>query len=114
MSDIMTLNVPKNWRVFRLGQLFEERKEKGSDTDFRPLSVTKKGIVSQLDTAAKTDDGSNRKIIRKNDYVINSRSDRKGSGGLSRYEGSTSQISIVLKLRDIFPQFAHHLSLIHI
>ena len=77
--------------------------------DFPPLSVTKAGIVPQLETAAKTDAGDNRKIIRVGDYAINSRSDRKGSGGISKYEGSTSQISIVLEPQNILPKFAHHL-----
>ena len=109
MDGIMTKNAPSHWTMYRLGQLFQERKEKGSDTEFLPLSVTKKGIVPQLETAAKTDDGENRKIIRAGDFVINSRSDRKGSGGLSDRDGSTSQISIVLQPRNIFPRFAHHL-----
>ena len=108
-AGIMTANVPSHWKMFRLGQLFEERKQKGSDAEFPALSVTKQGIVPQLDTAAKTDDGENRQIIRAGDFVINSRSDRKGSSGLSDRDGSTSQISIVLQPRNIFPRFAHHL-----
>ena len=39
------------------------------------------GIVPQLEHAAKSDNGDNRKLVRKGDYVINSRSDRKGSSG---------------------------------
>lgn len=110
MTDIMTLASPPDWQLYRLGQLFRERKEKGSDKDFPPLSVTMGGIVPQLETAAKTDDGDNRKVVRVGDYVINSRSDRKGSGGISDYEGSVSLISIVLEPRDdIEPRYAHHL-----
>ena len=109
MTDIMTHASPTDWQLFRLGQLFRERKEKGSDKDFSPLSVTMGGIVPQLETAAKTDDGDNRKIVRIGDYVINSRSDRKGSGGISEYEGSVSLISIVLQPRNIDAKFAHHL-----
>lgn len=109
MSDIMTLHSPPDWQLYRLGQLFSERKEKGSDKDFPPLSVTMGGIVPQLETAAKTDDGDNRKIVRVGDYVINSRSDRKGSGGISSHEGSVSLISIVLEPKGIEPRFAHHL-----
>lgn len=108
--DIMTRTQPLGWKLYRLGQLFEERKEKVSDKDFPPLSVTMQGIVPQLETAAKTDDGDNRKLVRVGDYVINSRSDRKGSGGISDYDGSVSLISIVLKpTRAIYPRFAHHL-----
>lgn len=109
MTDIMTLSSPPDWQLLRLGQLFRERKEKGSDKDFPPLSVTMRGIVPQLETAAKTDDGDNRKVVRVGDYVINSRSDRKGSGGISDHEGSVSLISIVLQPRSIDPRFAHHL-----
>ncbi|PWE36804.1 hypothetical protein DD563_13110 [Pelagicola sp. LXJ1103] len=109
MTDIMTLASPPDWQLYRLGQLFRERKEKGSDKDFPPLSVTMSGIVPQLETAAKSDDGENRKVVRVGDYVINSRSDRKGSGGVSAHEGSVSLISIVLEPRNIDPRFAHHL-----
>ena len=109
MTDIMTRASPPDWQLYRLGQLFRERKEKGSDKDFPPLSVTMGGIVPQLETAAKTDDGDNRKVVRVGDYVINSRSDRKGAGGISVHEGSVSLISIVLEPRTIDPRFAHHL-----
>ncbi|WP_218837231.1 hypothetical protein [Pseudothioclava arenosa] len=67
MTDIMTLASPPGWKLYRLGQLFSERKEKGSDKDFPPLSVTMGGIVPQLETAAKTDDGDNRKVVRVGD-----------------------------------------------
>jgi len=109
VTDIMTLASPVGWQLYRLGQLFRERKMKGSDKDYPPLSVTMGGIVPQLETAAKTDDGDNRKIVHVGDYVINSRSDRKGSGGISKHEGSVSLISIVLEPRNIDARFAHHL-----
>lgn len=109
MTEILTLSQPKGWKLHRLGQLFEERKEKVSDKDFPPLSVTMGGIVPQLDTAEKSDDSDNRKLVRCGDYAINSRSDRKGSGGVSELDGSVSLITIVLKPRDILPRFAHHL-----
>ena len=70
--------VPTTWELRRLGTFFEERREKVSDKDYRPLSVTMQGIVPQLETAAKTDAGDNRKLVKENDFVINSRSDRKG------------------------------------
>ncbi|WEH88613.1 hypothetical protein PYR73_15035 [Acinetobacter soli] len=93
----------------RLGSFFEERREKVSDVDYSALSVTKNGIVPQLDTAAKTDAGDNRKLVKVNDFVINSRSDRKGSSGVSPYTGSVSLISIVMEPRRIYPAYAHHL-----
>ena len=109
MTEIMTLQQPQGWNLYRLGQVFRERKQKGSDKVFPPLSVTMKGIVPQLENAAKSDDGDNRKIVHIGDYVINSRSDRKGSGGVSEYEGSVSLISIVLEPFNIDRRFAHHL-----
>ena len=101
--------IPEHWNVKRLGSFFEERREKVSDIDYPALSVTKNGIVPQLDTAAKTDAGDNRKLVRVNDFVINSRSDRKGSSGISPYTGSVSLISIVMEPHRIYPAYAHHL-----
>src|SRR5215475_171417 len=87
--------VPDHWSIRRLGFFFRERREKVSDRDFPPLSVTKNGIVPQLETAAKTDDGDNRKKVLAGDFVINSRSDRKGSAGLAEQDGSVSLINTV-------------------
>ena len=72
--------IPASWELTRLGTRFKERRVKVSDIDYPPLSVTKKGILPQLDNAAKTKDGDNRKLVKRGDFVINSRSDRKGSG----------------------------------
>ena len=102
-------SIPKHWKVKRLGQFFEERRDKVSDKDYSALSVTMQGIVPQLETAAKTDAGDNRKLVLKNDFVINSRSDRKGSSGVSPHDGSVSLISIVMTPRKIVPAFVHHL-----
>lgn len=102
--------VPDHWNIKRLGYFFSERRQKVSDKEYAPLSVTKNGIVPQLDTAAKTDDGDNRKRVCAGDFVINSRSDRKGSSGLSGLDGSVSLINTVLQPNDlIHPKFAHHL-----
>lgn len=76
------------------------RNQKVSDKDFMPLSVTMKGILPQLETAAKTNDGDNRKLVRVGDFAINSRSDRRGSCGISNYDGSVSLINTILKPRN--------------
>ncbi len=102
-------SVPSHWTVKRLGHFFEERREKVSDKDFAPLSVTMKGIVPRLETAAKTQDGENRKKVLEGDFVINSRSDRKGSSGVAPQDGSVSLICIVARPKGIEPYFAHHL-----
>lgn len=102
-------NVPEKWEVARVGRFFLERREKVSDAEYPALSVTKNGIVPQLETAAKTDDGDNRKRVCPGDFVINSRSDRKGSSGMSLLSGSVSLISIVMQPQDFNSRFAHHL-----
>jgi type I restriction enzyme S subunit len=109
VNSIMLQHVPEDWRIERLGQLFSERKEKVSDEEFAPLSVTRNGIVPQIDHVAKSDDSGNRKKVCVGDFVINSRSDRRGSSGLSEYDGSVSLISIVLEPRHGHPRFLHHL-----
>ena len=89
--------IPSHWSINRLASYFTERKTKVSDKDFAPLSVTKMGILPQLENVAKTDDGDNRKLVKVNDFVINSRSDRRGSCGISSMDGSVSLINTILK-----------------
>ncbi len=92
-------DIPAEWDVAQIGNYYELRNEKVSDYDFEPLSVTMKGIVPQLATAARSDDHSNRKLVKKGDFVINSRSDRRGSCGISPLDGSVSLINIVMEPR---------------
>jgi len=101
--------IPQEWGESRVKQYFFERNEKVSDIDYPPLSVTKSGILPQLDNVAKSDNHNDRKRVCHNDFVINSRSDRKGSSGLSELEGSVSLINIVLKPKNIFPKFSEYL-----
>lgn len=102
-------DVPESWVLKRLGHYFDERRERASDTEFEPLSVTKQGIVPRLESAAKTQDGDNRKKVLVGDFVINSRSDRKGSSGLSPLDGSVSLICTVLIPTGLYGPFIHHL-----
>ena len=103
-------SIPVNWVSTKMRKVFSERREKVSDKDYPPLSVGKMGVVPQLDTAVKTDNGDNRKLIRKGDFAINSRSDRKGSGGMSNYDGSASLIITVLKPHhELNVNFFHYL-----
>lgn len=101
--------IPEGWELTRLGTRFLERKKKVSDKDFLPLSVTKNGIVPQLDNAAKSNDGENRKLVKSGDFVINSRSDRKGSSGIAAEDGSVSLINIVMQPLGIHPVFCNYL-----
>lgn len=103
-------DAPNHWTRAPLGTHFKERSETVSDREFQPLSVTKNGVVPQLSTAAKTDNNDNRKLVRVGDFAINSRSDRKGSSGISSLDGSVSVIYTVLQPREsIDGRFAHHL-----
>ena len=92
--------IPAHWQLRRISALYDARNEKVSDQDYPPLSVTMQGIVPQLETAAKTQDGDNRKLVRTGDFVINSRSDRRGACGISAYDGSVTLISNVLAPKD--------------
>ncbi len=103
-------DIPASWTCKKIGELFSQRKVKVSDKDYPPISVTKNGILPQLKTAAKTDDGDNRKLVLVGDFVINSRSDRRGSCGVSALDGSVSLINIVLQPRnELSGQYAHYL-----
>ena len=93
-------DIPLDWKTGVIGSFYTLRNEKVSDTDYPPLSVTMKGIVPQLETAAKTDAHDARKLVLKGDFAINSRSDRRGSCGVSQYDGSVSLINTVLTPRN--------------
>lgn len=107
--DIMTSRAPREWQRAKLGSIFSERKEIVSDYDYPPLSVSKDGIVPQMEGVAKTDNTDNRKRVCAGDVVINSRSDRRGSSGLSQLDGSVSIICTVLKPAYGYPRFWHYL-----
>lgn len=102
--------LPSNWLVDRIQRHFSVRSEKVSDKKYQALSVTKRGILKQLENVAKTDNGDSRKKVLVNDFVINSRADRKGSCGVSSYDGSVSLICHVLKPAfSIFPRYSNYL-----
>ena len=90
-------NIPLHWGIGRIGGLYSLRNQKVNDRDYPPLSVTNKGIVPQLETAAKSNAHDDRKLVKVGDFAINSRSDRRGSCGISPYEGSVSLINTILK-----------------
>lgn len=103
-------SIPATWDCKKISSLFSQRKVKVSDTEYAPLSVAKIGVVPQLDTAVKTDAGDNRKLVCAGDFVINSRSDRKGSCGVSDLNGSVSLINIVLTPRQAWnSRYVHYL-----
>lgn len=66
--------------------------------------------MPQLEHAAKTNNGDNRKLVKAGDFVINSRSDRKSSCGVSQLDGSVSLINIVLTPREeLNGKYIHYL-----
>lgn len=88
--------IPEYWKLARISYIYDSRNTKVSAADYPALSVTMQGIVPQLESAAKTQDIDNRKLVLKGDFVINSRSDRRGSCGISELDGSVTLISNVL------------------
>lgn len=105
-------SVPSSWQTLTIGSLFNVRNEKVNDSDYPPLSVTKGGIVPQMENVAKTDANDNRKMVLTNDFVINSRSDRKQSCGVSPLDGSVSLINTVLypaKGAPVVPAYLNYL-----
>lgn len=105
-------SIPENWELLTVGSLFKVRNEKVNDTDYPPLSVSKGGIVPQMENVAKTNATDNRKMVLKDDFVINSRSDRKQSCGVSPLDGSVSLINTVLYLAPnvpIIPAYLNYL-----
>lgn len=104
--------VPKSWCVMPLGTQYNVRNVKVNDTDYQALSVAKssEGVVPQMEQVAKSDAHDDRKLVLVDDFVINSRSDRKMSCGVSKYDGSVSLINIVLSHKgDILPRYSHYL-----
>lgn len=102
--------LPSHWECKKIGSLFSERKTKVSDKDYAPLSVARIGVVPQIATVAKTNAGDNRKLVRVGDFAINSRSDRKGSCGISELGGSVSLINIILTPRNEWNgRYVHYL-----
>ena len=101
--------IPSSWELSRVGKFFTERSEKVDDVTYPPLSVTMNGILDQLPDVAKSNDNDNRKLVQKDDFVINSRSDRKGSSGIAPRDGSVSLINTVLAPKNIEPNYIENL-----
>ena len=92
-------SIPTDWGLTTVGNVFDERNIKVMESDYQPLSVTMAGIVPQLSSAVKAAEDSDRKLVRTGDFVINSRSDRRGACGVSPVDGSCSVINIVIHPR---------------
>ena len=100
MKDSQTTwlgEIPNSWEISRINNVYTLRNTKVSDKDYEPLSVTMNGVLPQLETVAKSDAHDDRKLVKKGDFAINSRSDRRGSCGIADRDGSVSLINIILK-----------------
>lgn len=98
--------IPPHWDIGRIDSFYSLRNTKVSDKDYQPLSVTMKGVVPQLENAAKTNAHDDRKLVKKGDFAINSRSDRRGSCGISSYDGSVSLINTILAPKsEMYPKY---------
>lgn len=93
-------SIPDSWNLYKLGSLFNLRNEKVSDKDYQPLSVSRGGVVLQMENVAKSDASDDRKLVLKGDFAINSRSDRKQSCGVAPFDGSVSLINTILYPKD--------------
>ena len=102
--------IPGHWEMSKVSSHFKQRNEKVSDKDYPALSVSKQGVTPQLENVALSNaEGSSRKLVKVGDYAVNSRSDRKGSCGVSKYEGSVSLITMVLEPFNIDGDYVHYL-----
>ena len=55
--------IPENWKISKIDNVYSPRNTKVSDIDFSPLSVTMQGIVPQLESAAKSNAHDSRKLL---------------------------------------------------
>ena len=100
--------IPAGWEISKVGSHFKQRNEKSQE--FFALSVSKAGVVPQMENVALSSaEGDTRKLVRKGDFVVNSRSDRKGSCGVSDYDGTVSLINIVLEPKGVEQKYIHYL-----
>lgn len=100
--------IPQDWKIVKTSSVYNYRNKIVNDREFEPLSVTKQGILPQLENVAKSDARDNRKLVLKNDFVINSRSDRKQSCGVSNYDGSVSLINSVIFSNVVLPSYTKY------
>ena len=78
---------------------------------YEPLSVGQLGVTPQLEGVAQQQGDGEKKLVRPGQIAMNSRSDRRGASGLSKYEGVVSVVYTVLQpdLNHVYPRFAHYL-----
>ena len=93
------------------GVVVREVSERVGVSEVEPLSVGKLGVTKQLESVAKGAENTFRKLVSPGNLVINSRSDRRGAGGLSELHGSVSVVYIVMQPVEqlLYGPFGHYL-----
>lgn len=91
---------PPKWEKKKLGEVFEERSEKGFE-DMELLSVSIQNGIYPQNEGSKTDNSSknksNYKRVLKNDIAYNSMRMWQGASAVSKYDGIVSPAYTVLK-----------------
>lgn len=105
--------IPVHWDMKKVKDVYKFVSVKVNDNEYPALTVSSKyGITPQMEHVAKTQNGDSRKRVEKGDFVINSRADRPGACGISKFDGSVSLICHVLKPRNeklINNKYMHYL-----
>lgn len=87
--------------MVNIGSVMHEVSESVDAKDFTPLSVGNNGVTAQLEGVAKSATTAGRKLLRKGQLAINSRSDRRGAAGVSDYTGSVSVVNTVIDFDNV-------------
>lgn len=97
--------------LMQVGTIFRNVSEKVDPHLYEPLSVGQLGVTPQLEGVAQQQGDGEKKLVRPGQIAMNSRSDRRGASGLSKYEGVVSVVYTVLQpdLKHVYPRFAHYL-----
>lgn len=97
--------------MVNIGSVMHEVSESVDAKEFTPLSVGNNGVTAQLEGVAKPATTAGRKLLRKGQLAINSRSDRRGAAGVSDYTGSVSVVNTVIDFDDakLNSKYLHYL-----
>ena len=106
-------DIPENWNISKLKNLFENRNEKNVKLENNFLSILKdKGVIPYSEKGnvgnKTSDDISKYKKVYFGDIVINPMNIIIGSVGLSKYDGVLSNVYIVLKSKNINSNFGSY------
>ena len=96
---------PYPWEQRKLGEIFNERKEKSENSNEQLLSVTINDGVVKSDTLDRksnaSKDRSNYKIVNPSDIAYNSMRMWQGALGVSSYHGIVSPAYTVISVRNV-------------